>query len=180
LIDEIYLRSPYYGARRIAAELNRMNLGIVIDRKRVGRLMDEMGIEALYPKPKLSRSDKGHVKYPYLLKGVDIERKNQVWGTDITYVPTKKGHVYLVAIMDWYSRYVVSWEVSNNLDAYFCIEALKKAIQRYGSPEIFNSDQGSHKQATSERSELCRSLSVFTNIQAKDFRAFSKPVAECK
>ena len=143
LIDEIYLRSPYYGARRIAAELNRMNLGIIIDRKRVGRLMEEMGIEALYPKPKLSRSDKGHVKYPYLLKGVDIERKNQVWGTDITYVPTKKGHVYLVAIMDWYSRYVVSWEVSNNLDAYFCIEALKRAIQRYGSPEIFNSDQGS-------------------------------------
>ena len=143
LIDEIYTRSPYFGARRIAAELNRMNLGFAIDRKRVGRLMEEMGIEALYPKPKLSRSDKKHAKYPYLLKGVEIERINQVWGTDITYIPTKKGHVYLVAIMDWYSRYVVSWEVSNSLEAYFCIVALKRAFQRYGYPDIFNSDQGS-------------------------------------
>ena len=143
LIDEIYLRLPYYGARRIAAELNRMNLGFVVDRKRVGRLMEEMGIEALYPKPKLSRSDKEHVKYPYLLKGVEIERRNQVWGTDITYIPTNKGHVYLMAIMDWYSRYVVSWEVSNSLEAYFCVVALERAIRRYGYPDIFNSDQGS-------------------------------------
>ena len=143
LIDEIYTRSPYYGARRIAAELSRMGLGFAIDRKRVGRLMEEMGIEALYPKPKLSRSDKEHVKYPYLLKGVEIERRNQVWGTDITYIPTSKGHVYLVAIMDWYSRYVVSWEVSNSLEAYFCIVALKRALHRYGYPDIFNSDQGS-------------------------------------
>jgi putative transposase len=107
LIDEIYTRSPYYGARRIAAELSRMDLGFAIDRKRVGRLMEEMGIEAIYPKPKLSQADKGHTKYPYLLAGVKIERNNQVWGTDITYIPTGKGHVYLVAIMDWYSRYVV-------------------------------------------------------------------------
>ena len=148
LIDEIYTRSPYYGARRIAAELNRMGLGFAIDRKRVRRLMEEMGIEALYPKPKLSRSDKGHVKYPYLLKGVEIERRNQVWGTDITYIPTNKGHVYLVAIMDWYSRYVVSWEISNSLETYFCIAALKRAFQMYGYPDIFNSDQGS--QYTSE------------------------------
>jgi putative transposase len=111
LIDEIYTRSPYYGARKIAADLNRMNLGFAVNRKRGGRLMEEMGIEAVYPKPKLSCSDKKHAKYPYLLKGVEIERINQVWGTDITYIPTKKGHVYLVAIMDWYSRYVVSWEV---------------------------------------------------------------------
>jgi putative transposase len=102
-----------------------------------------MGIEAIYPKPKLSRSDKGHVKYPYLLKGVEIERINQVWGTDITYIPTRRGYVYLVAIMDWYSRYVVSWEVSNSLEATFCITALRRAFQRYGYPEIFNSDQGS-------------------------------------
>jgi putative transposase len=108
LIDEIYLRSPYYGARRIAAELNRMDLGIVIDRKRVGRLMEEMGIEALYPKPKLSRSDKGHVKYPYLLKGVDIERKNQVWGTDITYVPTKKRHVYATPSKDTWITFQIT------------------------------------------------------------------------
>jgi putative transposase len=105
--------------------------------------MEEMGIEALYPKPKLSRATKEHVKYPYLLKGVEIERTNQVWGTDITYIPTRKGHVYLVAIMDWYSRYVVSWEVSNSLEAYFCALALKRSLQRYGHPDIFNSDQGS-------------------------------------
>jgi putative transposase len=102
-----------------------------------------MGIEALYPKPKLSRADKEHAKYPYLLKGVDIERVNQVWGTDITYIPTRSGYVYLVAIMDWYSRYVVSWEVSNSLEATFCITALKRAFKRYGYPGIFNSDQGS-------------------------------------
>jgi putative transposase len=143
LIDEIYTRSPYYGARKIAAELNRMELGFALDRKRVGRLMEEMGIEAIYPKPKLSRSEKEHVKYPYLLKGVDIERINQVWGTDITYIPTRKGHVYLVAIMDWHSRYVVSWEVSNSMEAYFCIAALKRAFRKYGYPDIFNSDQGS-------------------------------------
>jgi putative transposase len=143
LIDEIYTRSPYYGARKIAADLNRMNLGFAVDRKRIGRLMEEMGIEALYPKPKLSCPDKKHTKYPYLLKGVEIERINQVWGTDITYIPTKKGHVYLVAIMDWFSRYVVSWEVSNSLEAYFCIVALKRAFQKCGYPDIFNSDQGS-------------------------------------
>jgi putative transposase len=120
-----------------------MALGFVVDRKRIGRLMRNMGIEALYPKPRLSRLDKEHVKYPYLLKGVEIERINQVWGTDITYIPTRKGYVYLVAIMDWYSRYVVSWEVSNSLEATFCIVALRRAFQRYGYPEIFNSDQGS-------------------------------------
>jgi len=143
LIDEIYTRSPYYGARRIAAELERMSIGIAIDRKRVGRLMEEMGIEAIYPKPKLSCPDKGHTKYPYLLKGVEIERRNQVWGTDITYIPTNKGHVYLVAIMDWYSRYVVSWEISNSLEAFFCIAALERAFRKHGYPDIFNSDQGS-------------------------------------
>jgi putative transposase len=120
-----------------------MNLGFAIDRKRIGRLMAEMGIEAIYPKPKLSRSLKEHVKYPYLLKGVDIERVNQVWGTDITYIPTLKGHVYLVAIMDWHSRYVVSWELSNSMESFFCIAALKRAFRKYGYPEIFNSDQGS-------------------------------------
>jgi putative transposase len=143
LIDEIYTRSPYYGTRRIAAELNRMDLGFAVDRKRIGRLMSKMGIEALYPKPKPSRSDKEHAKYPYLLKGVVIGSVNQVWGTDITYIPTRRGYVYLVAIMDWYSRYVVSWEVSNSLEATFCITALRRAFQRYGYPEIFNSDQGS-------------------------------------
>jgi len=120
-----------------------MNLGFAIDRKRVGRIMEEMGIEAIYPKPKLSRPENEHTKYPYLLKGVVIERINQVWGTDITYIPTNRGHVYLVAIMDWYSRYVVSWDVSNSLEAYFCVAALERAFRKHGYPEIFNSDQGS-------------------------------------
>jgi putative transposase len=120
-----------------------MDLGFAVDRKRIGRLMGKMGIEALYPKPKLNRPDKEHAKYPYLLKGVEIGRVNQVWGTDITYIPTRRGYVYLTAIMDWYSRYVVSWEVSNSLEATFCITALRRAFQRYGCPEIFNSDQGS-------------------------------------
>lgn len=143
LIDEIYTRTPYYGARRIAAELNRMSLSFAVDRKRVGRLMRKMGLEAIYPKPRLSRSDKEHAKYPYLLKGVIIERPNQVWGSDITYIPTRRGHVYLMAIMDWYSRYVVAWEVSNSLEATFCIRALQRAFRKCGCPEIFNSDQGS-------------------------------------
>jgi len=148
LIDEIYTRSPYYGARKIAAELAHMNLGFAVDRKRVGRLMEEMGIEAIYPKSALSRQEKAHAKYPYLLKGVKIERINQVWGTDITYIPTRKGYVYLVAIMDWYSRYIVSWELSNSLEVFFCVSALKSAFRRYMYPDIFNSDQGS--QFTSE------------------------------
>ncbi len=143
LIDEIYTRSPYYGARKIAAEVSRMGLGFAVDRKRIGRLMEEMGIEAIYPKPRLSRPDAEHVKCPYLLKGVVIERVNQVWGTDITYIPTHKGHVYLMAIMDWHSRYVISWELSNSMEAHFCVTALKRALRNYGSPEIFNSDQGS-------------------------------------
>jgi putative transposase len=143
LIDEIYIRWPFYGARKITAELQCMELGFAVDRKRVGRLLRKMGIEAIYPKPKLSLGNKERPKYPYLLKGVTAERSNQVWGTDITYIPTRKGYVYLVAILDWYSRYVVSWELSNSLDAMFCVKALKRAFQRWGHPEIFNSDQGS-------------------------------------
>jgi putative transposase len=120
-----------------------MELGFARDRKRIWRLMEEMDIEAIYPKPKLSRSDKEHVKYPYLLKGVDIERINQVWGTDITYIQTRKGHVRLAAIMNRHSRYVVFCEVSKSMEAYFCIAALKRAFRKYGRPDIFNSDQGS-------------------------------------
>jgi putative transposase len=105
--------------------------------------MNRMGIEAIYPKPKLSRGTKEDNKYPYLLKGLKIASVNQVWGTDITYIPTRKGYVYLVAIMDWHSRYVVSWDVSNSLEATFCVRALRRAFQRWGYPEILNSDQGS-------------------------------------
>jgi putative transposase len=101
-----------------------------------------MGIEAIYPKPKLSISDKEHKKYPYLLRGLSIERPNQVWCSDITYIPTSKGFVYLAAIMDWHSRYILSWELSNSLESSFCVKALERAISRYGTPEIFNTDQG--------------------------------------
>jgi putative transposase len=102
-----------------------------------------MGIAAIYPKPKLSKSDEAREKYPYLLKGVVVERPNQVWCTDITYIPAMKGFVYLVVVMDWYSRYVLSWEISNSMESSFCVKALERAIEKYGAPEIFNSDQGS-------------------------------------
>jgi putative transposase len=105
--------------------------------------MGLMGIEAIYPKPRLSKANELHPKYPYLLKGFIVNRPNQVWSTDITYIPTLKGFVYLVAIMDWYSRYVLSWDVSNSLESSFCIKVLERSIARYGKPEIFNSDQGS-------------------------------------
>lgn len=142
-IDRIYTESPFYGTRRITAVLNRMPRWSEVDRKRVRRLMGLMGIEAIYPKPRLSKANELHPKYPYLLKGFIVNRPNQVWSTDITYIPTLKGFVYLVAIMDWYSRYVLSWDVSNSLESSFCIKVLERSIARYGKPEIFNSDQGS-------------------------------------
>jgi putative transposase len=117
-------------------------LGYDINRKRVQRLMRLMGLEAIYPKPKTSRPHPAHRIYPYLLRGMTIERPNQVWATDITYIPMERGYMYLVAIMDWYSRKVLAWKISNTADTEFCIEALAEAIGRYGSPEIFNTDQG--------------------------------------
>ena len=117
-------------------------LGYEINPKRVRRLLREMGLEAVYPKPRLSEAQAGHRIYPYLLRDVEIERVNQVWSTDITYIRLWQGFVYLVAIMDWYSRYVLAWEVSVSLDSSFCVSALDKALQQ-GQPEIFNSDQGS-------------------------------------
>jgi putative transposase len=142
-IDRIYTSHPYYGSRRITKTLRRMDEWRDVNRKRVSRLMELMGISAIYPKPNTSSSNSEHEKYPYLLKGVNVERPNQVWSTDITYIPTEKGFVYLVAIMDWYSRYVLSWELSNSMESSFCVRALERAIERYGKPEIFNSDQGS-------------------------------------
>lgn len=142
-IDRIYTESPFYGTRRITAVLNRMPRWSEVDRKRVRRLMGLMGIEAIYPKPRLSKANELHPKYPYLLKEIIVDRPNQVWSTDITYIPTLKGFVYLVAIMDWYSRYVLSWDISNSLESSFCIKALERSIARYDKPEIFNSDQGS-------------------------------------
>lgn len=144
-IDEQYTRRPFYGSRRMAEWLRAR--GEVVNRKRVGRLMELMGIEALYPKPKLSQPGQGHKTYPYLLRDVAIERVNQVWSTDITYIRMAQGWVYLVAVMDWFSRFVLSWAVSVTMEVGFCVEALKRALRR-GRPEIFNSDQGA--QFTSE------------------------------
>jgi putative transposase len=138
-IDEQYTRTPFYGSRRMVVELK--DQGWNVNRKRVQRLMQRMGLEAIYPKPRLSDPAPGHRIYPYLLRNVKIERPNQVWSTDITYVRLRGGFVYLVAILDWYSRYVLAWEVSTTLDTSFCLSALDWALRK-GTPEIFNSDQG--------------------------------------
>ena len=139
-LDEQYLKTPQYGARSYATWFVRR--GISIGRKRAANMMKILGLASTAPKPKTSNPDKRHKTYPYLLKGVVINRSNQVWTADITYVPMEKGFGYLVAIMDWHSRKVLSWRLSNTLDADFCIQALEAAIQDYGCPEIFNTDQG--------------------------------------
>ena len=141
LIDEQYLRTPYYGTRKMVAWFRRQ--GRVVNRKRVQRLMQLMGIEAIYPKPNTSKKHPENKVYPYLLRDLNVDRVNQVWCTDITYIPMAKGFVYLVVVMDWKSRCVLSWRLSNTMDADFCVEALEAALARYGRPEIFNSDQGS-------------------------------------
>jgi len=150
LIDEQYTRTPFYGVRRMTAWLR--GIGHPVNHKRVARLMDLMGLEAIYPKPKTSKAHPEHKKYPYLLKGLEIDHPNQVWATDITYIRMKRGFVYLVAIMDWFSRYVLSWEISITLDTGFCLMALDRALE-IGRPEIFNSDQGS--QFTSDDFTRC-------------------------
>jgi len=141
LIDRCHLQRPFYGSRRIRGWL--ADEGHQVNRKRVQRLMRTMGIAALYPKRNLSLANQAHKVYPYLLRNLTIDRPNQVWATDITYIPMARGFVYLVAVMDWYSRKVLSWRVSNTLDTRFCVEALEDAIETYGCPEIFNTDQGS-------------------------------------
>jgi len=139
LIDRQYLATPFYGARKIAAWLKSQ--GQRVNRKRVRRLMRIMGLKAIYRRPRTSVPAPGHKIYPYLLSGMKITRPNQVWAADITYIPMARGFLYLVAIIDWYSRYVLSWRLSNTLDASFCVEALKEALKK-GSPDIFNTDQG--------------------------------------
>ena len=141
LIDAEYLKAPWYGSRQMARRLRQ--LGHSANRKRVRRLMKLMGIEAVYQKPRTSAPGDGHKVYPYLLRGVDVTRPNQVWCSDVTYIPMPRGFMYLVAVMDWHSRKVLSWRLSNTLDASFCVEALDEAMARYGRPEIFNTDQGS-------------------------------------
>jgi len=146
LIDEIHLQLPFYGSRRLRDELETR--GHSLNRKRVQRLMRQMGLRALYPRPRTSQPGKGHKIYPYLLRDLRVERANQVWASDICYLPMAKGFMYLVAIMDWHTRRVLSWRVSNTLDSEFCVEALEEALKRFGPPEIFNTDQGA--QFTSE------------------------------
>lgn len=144
-IDEQYTATPFYGSRRMTVQLGR--LGHVVNRKHVQRLMRVMGLEAIYPKPRLSLANPAHRIYPYLLRDVPITRVDQVWSTDITYVRLRHGFVYLVAVLDWYSRYVLAWELSVTVDGQFCLDALEAALQQ-STPEIFNTDQGSQFTAT--------------------------------
>lgn len=175
-IDVQYTRRPFYGSRRMVVELRRQ--GLVVNRKRVQRLMREMGLEAVYPKPRLSASNRQHKVYPYLLRGVVITHPDQVWSTDITYIRLHSGFLYLVVILDWFSRYVLSWRLSNTLDSGFCLEALEEALGGRRRPEFFNSDQG--VQFTSlefsgrlERAEIQVSMDgrgrVFDNIFIERF-----------
>jgi putative transposase len=140
-IDRLHLEMPYAGSRMLRDLLNQD--GIEVGRKHVATLMKRMGIEALYRRPKTTKRHPQHRVYPYLLRGLTIDRPNQVWAMDITYIPMARGFVYLTAVMDWYSRRVLSWRVSITMDVHFCVEALEEAIARYGAPDIMNTDQGS-------------------------------------
>ena len=147
-IDELYVKRPFLGSRKIALKLG-------VNRKRVQRLMRSMGIEAIYPKRRTTRSAPGHKIYPYLLRNVAITHPDHVWSSDITYIPMQHGFLYLTAVIDWYSRYVLAWRLSNTLDGAFCEEALEEALE-FSQPEIFNSDQGSQYTASSFTSRLER------------------------
>ena len=145
-IDRQFLETPFYGSRQMARHLRRQ--GYAVGRTRVRRLMRRMGLQAIYQKPRTSIPNTQHRVYPYLLRGLSIDRANQVWCADITYIPMRRGFLYLVAVMDWHTRAVLSWRLSNSMDSAFCVEVLTEALSRYGKPQIFNTDQGS--QFTSE------------------------------
>lgn len=145
-IDRIHMAKPFLGSRRIVDALG--DVGEQVNRKRVSRLMRLMGIQAIHPGPKTSQPNPQHKIYPYLLRNLSIDRANQVWASDITYIPMETGFIYLTVIMDWHSRKVLSWRLSNSLDSSFCVDALEEAIHRYGKPAIFNSDQGSQFTST--------------------------------
>jgi putative transposase len=139
-IDELHMAQPQYGSRSITTTFRRE--GMKINRKHIQRLMRTMGIEGEAPGPSTSRPHPAHKVYPYLLRGLTVEKSNHVWASDITYIPMARGFLYLMAIIDWYSRLVLTWRLSNTLDAHFCVEALREALRRFGTPEIFNTDQG--------------------------------------
>jgi putative transposase len=164
LIDEEYTRYPFKGSRRIALWLSAQT-GSAVNRKRVQRLMGLMGLEAIYPKRKLSAPGSGHRIYPYLLRGVEIVRADQVWSSDITYIPLLGGFMYLAAVIDWYSRYVICWRLSNTLDGSFCLEMLDEAL-RLGRPEVFNTDQGAQFTAEAFTSRL-ESAGVAVSMDGK-------------
>lgn len=151
LMDEQYLKTPFYGARRMQAYINSQDYSVNI--KRIRRLLRLMGLEAIYPRPNIIKVQPGHKIYPYLLNGLSINDINQVWSSDITYIPMKSGFLYLVTIIDWYSRYVLSWRIANSLDSTFCIDALDEALS-LGCPEIFNTDQGTQFTSESHTSRL--------------------------
>jgi putative transposase len=163
-IDKIHLRLPFFGSRRIVDELAEQ--GQYVNRKCIQRLMRQMGLVALYPRPNTSRAHHAHKVYPYLLRGLAIERPNQVWCADITYIPMRKGFVYLVAIMDWHSRKVLSWRLSNTLDSAFCVAALREALYTYGTPEIFNTDQGCQF-ASEEFTDVLKEAGVQISMDGK-------------
>lgn len=140
LIDQQQLKTPFYGSRQMTRHLKRQ--GYCVGRKRIRRLMRKMGITPIYPKPKTSLRNQAHKVYPYLLKDLTIDQPDQVWCADVTFIPMEQGHLYLVAIMDWHSRKVLSWRLSNTQDTQFCVEALEDAIEHHGKPDIFNTDQG--------------------------------------
>ena len=141
LLDKIHLEMPFYGSRKMTAQLRRE--GHAVNRKRVRRLMRHMGLQTIYRRPRTTVPHPGHKMYPYLLRGVAVTRPDQVWAADITYVPMARGFMYMVAIIDWHSRKVLAYRVSNTMEAGFCVEALREALARFGRPEIFNTDQGS-------------------------------------
>lgn len=163
-IDEIYLQHPFMGSRQIARTLGRK--GVRVNRKRVQRLMRAMGLQAIAPGPHTSIPRADHKKYPYLLRGLDVNLPNQVWASDITYIPMARGFLFLVAIMDWHSRRVLSWRLSNTLESSFCLDALEEAIKIHGVPEIFNTDQGA--QYTSELwIQACESRGIRVSMDGK-------------
>ncbi len=163
LIDEEYLRHPFLGSRKLSLWLKEQ--GENVNRKRVQRLMRTMGIEAIYPKPKTTQRGEGHTIYPYLLRNMKIIRPDQVWATDITYIPMTSGFMYLVAVMDWFSRHVLSWRLSNTMESEFCVAALEEALEN-GRPEIFNTDQGS--QFTSDQfTNVLKSAGVLISMNGK-------------
>lgn len=179
LIDEEYTRSPFYGSRKMVAYLARC--GHVVNRKRVQRLMREMGLAGMAPGPNTSQAHPQHKVYPYLLRGVAVVKPNQVWSTDITYIRLARGFAYLVAVIDWYSRKVLSWRISNSMEAALCVDCLEEALRHHGKPEVFNTDQGAQFTSQAFTGVLQRegvTISMDGRGRAFDLHICRAPVAQ--